>query len=310
MLETGKKVFMFVLQLALTLLASVFFTEMEQGGVHDTLTPGELGGVLVCNWICFYILLYPFKSKSTISFESGCALVTGIAWLAFGPPMLAPFWGTLMYVVVQMAREIKERQPKQSWFITRIILIVLAACFYSNGFSLMASFWFLAVFALIAFFSIALRYRLLAKKSVRPSSPPEPPTEPVVEQPGVEQMLYALEQKQQSLGLSQIRSRSAEVIDVGKLMIKSMHEDSQDVAPGTAFLERYLVHLEKIIDHQLAMEKLNVSNAEFAQSAMQALNDLLAAFKEQHLRLQENNLHEMAVDLSVLNSLLKIEGFK
>lgn len=103
------------------------------------------------------------------------------------------------------------------------------------------------------------------------------------------------------------------VIDYAQRIMGCMQEDPADVQPGTAFLQRYLPQVTNVVKRGLSLSQqlsLHGRTDEIEQQYLQALQALHSAFAQQHIRLLENDTLEFETDLSVLNSLLKTDGFK
>lgn len=103
------------------------------------------------------------------------------------------------------------------------------------------------------------------------------------------------------------------VIGFTEHILECMQEDANDVQPGSAFLNRYLAQVTMVVKRGQSLSgKLSThgKNDEIEQQCLYALKALHSAFAQQHMRLLENDTLEFESDLTVLNSLLKNDGFK
>lgn len=103
------------------------------------------------------------------------------------------------------------------------------------------------------------------------------------------------------------------VIEHTERILQCMQDDPQDVKPGTEFLHRYLPLVSSVVKRGLTLSgqlRAHSSPDAVEHQCLQALQALKSAFAQQHLRLLENDTLAFETDLSVLNSLLKTDGFK
>lgn len=98
----------------------------------------------------------------------------------------------------------------------------------------------------------------------------------------------------------------------GRLILQSMKDDPEDVKPGTAFLNRYLSAVIRVVEQS---ERQNLpENAPQSSPVLErcftALQALHSAFIQQLAQLQENDQLKFDVEMSTLDSLLRTDGFK
>jgi len=98
----------------------------------------------------------------------------------------------------------------------------------------------------------------------------------------------------------------------GQLILQSMKEDPEDVKPGTAFFNRYLSAVIRVVEQS---ERQNLpENAPQSSPVLErcftALQALHSAFVQQLAQLQENDQLKFDVEMSTLDSLLRTDGFK
>lgn len=103
------------------------------------------------------------------------------------------------------------------------------------------------------------------------------------------------------------------VIGYTERILECMQEDPNDVKPGSAFLDRYLTQVTLVVKRGLVLSGQLSTHGKtdgIEQQCLTALQALNSAFAQQHLRLLENDTLEFETDLTVLNSLLRTDGFK
>lgn len=268
-----------------------------------------LAALIFCLWISFYILFHKFRF-SRLFF---CAVAVGVLWLCFGKVVLAPFWMALMYSITSLVMEWSQikNQRDATWPAARTLLILIAGFFYSMVSPLLASKIFLVIFGVVTCAVIVWHRRGLGIARVRleVEAPPNVPSVPGTP-PEIEVQLDMLDKAYRPLPASTIRELLVNIIASAGQITQSMKEDCDDIAAGRAFLERYIPYVQKIVDDQLRMQRHKLIDQTVNQQTEQALVALLDAFEQQYLELQKNNQQALSVDLSVLNSLLKIDGFK
>lgn len=103
------------------------------------------------------------------------------------------------------------------------------------------------------------------------------------------------------------------IIKNARMVLTSMEEDPEDVKPGNAFLSRYMPALESVVgqvEKLVGLENLSSSNTQAMDKCFHALQGLRSAFAQQYEQLQENNQLKFNVEMEMLDSLLKTDGFK
>jgi hypothetical protein len=103
------------------------------------------------------------------------------------------------------------------------------------------------------------------------------------------------------------------IIKNARMILTSMEEDPEDVKPGNAFLSRYMPALESVVEQiekLTALETLSSSSSQAMDKCLHALQGLRSAFAQQYEQLQENNQLKFNVEMEMLDSLLKTDGFK
>jgi len=103
------------------------------------------------------------------------------------------------------------------------------------------------------------------------------------------------------------------IIKNARMILTSMEEDPEDVKPGNAFLSRYMPALESVVEQVeklAALESLSSSSKQAMDKCLHGLQGLRSAFAQQYEQLQENNQLKFNVEMEMLDSLLKTDGFK
>lgn len=130
-------------------------------------------------------------------------------------------------------------------------------------------------------------------------------------QPAFEQIISQLELSQQLPPIFQAELDG--IIKYARLIQQCMMDDPNDVKPGSEFLERYLPAITALLEksNKLSGQLEMHGNAEaIDQQSIDMLHALHSAFRQKHAQLLENDTLAFSTDLSLLNSLLKTDGFK
>lgn len=146
-----------------------------------------------------------------------------------------------------------------------------------------------------------------------PPVPEEKPTLTADQRPFAVYWLELHKLKQQPALSELLQSELNGVISYCERILECMQEDPNDVQPGSAFLDRYLTQVTTVVKRGLLLSgqlSTHGKTQEVEQQCLNALQALNSAFAQQHLRLLENDTLAFETDLTVLNSLLKTDGFK
>ncbi|WP_059216502.1 5-bromo-4-chloroindolyl phosphate hydrolysis family protein [Escherichia albertii] len=270
--------------------------------------PRVIASLIICLWISFFILFY----NSRLSYELYFAVAIGGIWLLFGLAVLVPFWVAFMYAFVTSVFESQKKASLNDdlWLLIKVILMIAICILYSQGFSLLDSPSFLAIFVIGGLLFIGLLDKYAKKPVDSLEKTISSPQNSELSYKNTRAMLDRLDKTCLSLQASTIRNQLGVIISCGKRIMQSMDDDAKDIPSGCAFLERYLPYVQKIVDNQLRMQRQQHVDFNADQQMDKALSELIAAFEQQYVVLQQNNQLELTVELDVLNSLLKIDGFK
>lgn len=301
---------------------------------QSTSTDGQ-NGYLFLVWPSMVVLLHLFVYCR----RCFCwCLLAGMLWLFFGDPIATPCWMAASgYFIALVSR---QNTPA----ISPPLLLLVSGIAYVMIYEHVAHDWFFGLFIALTLLSAVRERWLVARarlhKVIATDAEPDiwsgrknslPPT--VEKQAGRNddkapsdileddapqlpfapfwQELYRLQQQSPLPVL--LQKELDGVIDYAQRILGCMQEDADDVQPGTAFLQRYLPQVANVVKRGLSLSQqlsLHGRTDEIEQQCLQALEALHSAFAQQHIRLLENDTLEFETDLSVLNSLLRTDGFK
>lgn len=151
------------------------------------------------------------------------------------------------------------------------------------------------------------------EQAPEPPAPEEKPVLTAAQHPFAAYWIALHKLKQQPALPALLQSELEGVIDYAERILDCMQGDPNDVQPGSAFLDRYLTQVTTVVKRGLLLSgqlSTHGKTQEVEQQCLNALQALNSAFAQQHLRLLENDTLEFETDLTVLNSLLKTDGFK
>lgn len=146
-----------------------------------------------------------------------------------------------------------------------------------------------------------------------PPAPEEKPVLTAAQRPFAMYWLELHKLKQQPALPALLQSELEGVIGYAERILDCMQNDPNDVQPGSTFLDRYLTQVTTVVKRGLLLSgqlSTHGKTQEVEQQCLNALQALNSAFAQQHLRLLENDTLAFETDLTVLNSLLKTDGFK
>lgn len=155
------------------------------------------------------------------------------------------------------------------------------------------------------------------KTPIPAPAPMSPQPLPVVITPPVQEAVTFESRIAQLQNLQQLPAELLDelkiIVEYGQLIVTCMKEDPKDVEPGTAFLNRYLPAVEKMVGEfvrlSTQLEKHGKSD-DFLLKNVTALKALGSAFQQQHARLLENDTLDFDTELNLVNNLLKTDGYK
>ncbi|CCG88850.1 hypothetical protein [Erwinia piriflorinigrans] len=279
---------------------------------------GTKGAALMMAWTSGGMLLHLYIYRRRCFYW---VLPQGAVWLAFGDLLAAPYWMALSGYLLAVCVRFKA-------YTTLLILIMmLSTLAYKDIYSDVSHRAFLYPFAVLLALAIFWERKRpdLSRLSKAPSPGPversfgdAERTQPTTEKPTEKTQFSAFWLELHALSAQPrlpelLQKELDELIGYAELILGCMQNDPQDVKPGSAFLERYLPQVGKVVKRGLvlsAQAQLHGGLPEVEKNCLQALQALRSAFAQQHFRLLENDTLEFETDLSVLNSLLKTDGFK
>lgn len=248
-------------------------------------------------------------------------LPTGAVWLAFGDLLAAPYWMALFGYLLAVCVRFKS-------FTTSFCpLIILSNFAYIDIYANVSHHAFLYLFAALLALALFWERKRPDLSRFRKASPrggvesltggarrTENTIETAAETPVFSSFWLELDALSAQPRLPTLLQKELDkIIDYAELILGCMQDDPHDVKPGSAFLERYLPQVSNVVRRGLLLSAQTESHGglpEVEKNCLRALQALGSAFAQQHLRLLENDTLEFETDLSVLNSLLKTDGFK
>lgn len=94
-------------------------------------------------------------------------------------------------------------------------------------------------------------------------------------------------------------------------ILECMSNDPRDLEPGHRFLNRYMNAVHTVVDKHIRLAREHAITPEIIE-ALTKSEDMLArldtAFAREHARLLENDVTDFSADLTVLDTLLKMDG--
>ncbi|MBK4726207.1 5-bromo-4-chloroindolyl phosphate hydrolysis family protein [Pantoea agglomerans] len=151
------------------------------------------------------------------------------------------------------------------------------------------------------------------EQAPEPPAPEEKPVLTTAQRPFAVYWLELHKLKQHPALPALLQSELDGVMGYAERILDCMQDDPNDVQPGSAFLDRYLTQVTTVVKRGLLLSgqlSTHGKTQEVEQQCLNALQALNSAFAQQHLRLLENDTLAFETDLTVLNSLLKTDGFK
>ena len=108
---------------------------------------------------------------------------------------------------------------------------------------------------------------------------------------------------------------SEQVTDIGITsikIIKAMERDPRDVLVGGRFLNRYLPIIQENLTKYITVQEYAPEHkiAELHQDILKSMTRLQQAFTQLSLELIENDLHDLKIDMNVIDTLIKSQGFE
>lgn len=90
-----------------------------------------------------------------------------------------------------------------------------------------------------------------------------------------------------------------------------MAHDASDLEPGHRFLNRYLTAVHTLVDKHIRLARENVITADIVdalEKSENVLSRLDGVFRKEHEYLLKNDVADFSADLSVIDTLLKMDG--
>lgn len=95
-------------------------------------------------------------------------------------------------------------------------------------------------------------------------------------------------------------------------IIKAMERDPRDVLVGGRFLNRYLPLIQENLTKYITVQEYAPDHKiqELHQDVLKSMTTLQQAFTQLSLELVENELHDLKIDMNVIDTLIKSQGFE
>jgi hypothetical protein len=320
------------IQFALIMLASAYTSLAIQGGspelaaLQSGLSTAEIkeNSPLLIIWLSSVFLFRGFLYDQR---SLAWGLLAGILWLSVGDVAAAGVWAASMFFMLYVICHLKTLSWIYLWYLALLIIILFDYNTIYEGIQHYVYIWgFTALFAVSVFFSIGKAARntsdsaetepLPEKKGLQNEASPSAPSEvppPVREDKKVsgDDILAMLETYTELP--EPVQTELNGIIKYARLIQQCMNEDPNDVKPGGEFLERYLPYTLRLLDegNKLASQlDLHDASDEINRQGLESLHALHSAFRQKHAQLLENDALAFSTDLSLLDSLLKTDGFK
>lgn len=110
------------------------------------------------------------------------------------------------------------------------------------------------------------------------------------------------------------RSARAIAVSIGattECILGRMAHDAGDLEPGHRFLNRYLTAVHSLVDKHIHMARENVITPDIVdalEKSEQMLSRLDGVFSKEHEYLLKNDVADFSADLSVIDTLLRMDG--
>ncbi|WP_455814627.1 5-bromo-4-chloroindolyl phosphate hydrolysis family protein [Pseudomonas graminis] len=272
------------------------------------------GAAAMLTWPCLMILLRVFVFHTR---EFYIGLIAGVWWLLFSDLLEALYWAAAAALLISY---VKYRIP--ALLLYAFAAGGLATLAYCDIYSFAQAPWLYAGYGVILIVGLFGKKLWASLKNLRLKKPVHTKTQPEAEENKVEnsvdeaQLVFSLQLNALKIKgplSAPLKEQVDGIVLFGERILQCMKEDPNDVQPGSDFLKRYLPITLNLVDNgQKLTEMMKVhgtSNA-LQEQSLQQLTALHSAFAQQHMRLLENDTLEFESDLTVLNSLLKTDGFK
>lgn len=276
--------------------------------LHDP-ESGALGMIL---WASFILLYRVFFYDRLAAYP---ALVAGLLWLPLGEPLMVFFWMGIQGILVHFYRSRRSFSPILVWY---IVLTVAAVSGYTELYSLSAHPVYLALFLFLLVGWFPCQSMI---KNAREKWAEQKRVLSVEAEKEERRHLTAGEQcdtiirKLQSLnGLpAPLFLELQKIIMSAKNIRECMRNDPRDEPAGRQFLERYLPVVYTIVSKGQKLARQTAKSggdSETEEAQLATLQQVSDAFNQMHRQLLENDTDDLNVEVSLMDSLLKADGFK
>lgn len=248
-------------------------------------------------------------------------LLAGIIWFIMQDGLFVLGWIAAAWWIIKALSEISHPRVGTVIQFLLFFMIILA---YTDVHQFSEHLFYNAIFAVCVILGVGCHYS--GQTFLKPGKSQQkaeivasdlPPLSPdIVTPPAHEAITFesriARLQNQQQLP-NELLEQLKTIIEYAQLIAACIKEDPKDVQPGSAFLNRYLPAVEKIANEyaRLSTQLEKHSKADdFLLKNVAALKALGNAFQQQHARLLENDTRDFDTELSLVDNLLKTDGYK
>ena len=119
--------------------------------------------------------------------------------------------------------------------------------------------------------------------------------------------LQGIDAAARSIAVPEFVDRLRRITQIGKSILAEIERDPRDASRARRFLNLYLDSAERVTT-EYARTHRQIRNKPLEENFRQLLIDMEQTFETQHLKLLENDLVSLDVDIEVLNARLKREG--
>lgn len=308
-----KKVIKIILCIFISFAAALTYavaaSEISNDAKNLILTNDNIQALLsIMLWISFFVIIYNKKEIEYIPIS----IMTGVISLFFGMLIIMPIWIALMYSMLLSVIELQPGHKVSTWTIIRILLIAICVTIYNFTALPEISIVYYIIFSVIFLFAVGI----YAEKAVKTKPANADATNDGIAADFLKNTdnnytSYLTDLKYFSKKLpSPLRTKINEIVILTEKIIRSIEEDKRDEIKGKNFLNRYLPYLNNIIKSYLKIPKQYPEDEVIDQDILASLNALESAFNKQYSNLIENDVQDLTVELSVLDALLKMDGYK
>lgn len=276
------------------------------------------GAVFMVNTFSLILLWYAITQRQV---DMIWPLLTGVIWFITQNALFVLGWIAAAWWIIKFLTEISHLRFGTA---CQSILVFSILMGYTNVHRFGEHPFYNVAFVAFVMCGVVFYYRGMTVFKIRKNqpqtpivAPSSPSPSPVVITPPVQEAVTFESRIAQLQNLQKLPNELLDelktIVEYAQLIVTCMREDPKDVEPGTAFLNRYLPAVEKMVGEfvrlSTQLEKHGKSD-DFLLKNVTALKALGSAFQQQHARLLENDTLDFDTELNLVNNLLKTDGYK